>query len=332
METFTPEEQQMLSGRNAGPVLAHLAQGRGEATGCYGMSTATVETAKNAHLERGITWAADCGVPFQASGYTARMRWEYAEAAFPCTVCGVEIPAGRLAVRNSHVACIPAADWVRDGFEASDGASGRWHRDTIRATKRKGDASTRTPGAAAAAKALAKVDPLKAPRFAVKGVADPGPNPFAQPGAKVAKCEGPLAQAARAWSMAAEVARAGAPAEKAKVPPVKRAPKAEPVAPAVPDVVYVDVPAVAEPVAERPEQVARVVDHFAPTVAPVVVVESVPVLPAAVEEWLGRLVYGEKAAYARAFALSVCCGAEAPADPGTEWAAKARKRLAKVVG
>lgn len=276
------------------------------------------------HLARGRQWAADCGIEFQASGYTARMRWEYAETAFPCAVCGADVLPGRLTVKRAHVACVPAADWVRDGFEASDSASGRWHRDTIRATKLKGDASTSTPTAASAAKALAKVDPLKAPRFTVSGV-DAG---------------GPLAQAARAWSMAAEVARSGAhavptvkaPAKPKAAPKPKTAkdwrtwspePKAEPVA----EVVYRDVPAVAEPVAERLERVARVVDHFAPTV----VIESVPVLPAAVEEWLGRLVFGPKADYARAYVAHLLSGAPAPEDPGAEWAEKARKRAVRVV-
>lgn len=50
-------------------------------------------------------------------------------------------------------------------------------------------------------------------------------------------------------------------------------------------------------------------------------------LPGAVLEYLVRLVFGEKADYAAAYALHVWTGTECPTDPGTDWAGKARHKL-----
>lgn len=54
-------------------------------------------------------------------------------------------------------------------------------------------------------------------------------------------------------------------------------------------------------------------------------------LPATVVDWLDRLVFADKRAYAAAWAAHVIHGADAPADPGTDWADKARRRLARVL-
>ena len=50
-------------------------------------------------------------------------------------------------------------------------------------------------------------------------------------------------------------------------------------------------------------------------------------LPGDVLEYLLRLVFGAKADYAAAYAWHLWHGAAAPADPGTDWAAKARHKL-----
>lgn len=50
-------------------------------------------------------------------------------------------------------------------------------------------------------------------------------------------------------------------------------------------------------------------------------------LPAAIVEYLLRLVFGEKADYAAAYAYHVCTGAPCPDDPGTDWARKARNKV-----
>jgi hypothetical protein len=50
-------------------------------------------------------------------------------------------------------------------------------------------------------------------------------------------------------------------------------------------------------------------------------------LPAPVLEYLCRLVFGDKADYAAAYAYAVHRGGPAPADPGTDWARKARTRI-----
>lgn len=69
------------------------------------------------------------------------------------------------------------------------------------------------------------------------------------------------------------------------------------------------------------EQVATV-HHIGPKTA---------TQPEAVTEWLNRLVYAPKRAYASAWADHVLNGAAEPADPGTDWAAKVRTRFERLV-
>jgi hypothetical protein len=54
-------------------------------------------------------------------------------------------------------------------------------------------------------------------------------------------------------------------------------------------------------------------------------------LPAPVAEWLGRLVHVPKREYAAAYCAHRLWGEDAPADPGTPWAEKARRRADKVL-
>lgn len=53
--------------------------------------------------------------------------------------------------------------------------------------------------------------------------------------------------------------------------------------------------------------------------------------PREVCDWLSRLVHEPKREYARAYCAHVLDGAPAPADPGADWAVKARKRADRVL-
>lgn len=54
-------------------------------------------------------------------------------------------------------------------------------------------------------------------------------------------------------------------------------------------------------------------------------------LPLVVAEWLGRLVHAPKQEYARAYCSHRLYGDPEPADPGEQWAVKARKRADHVL-
>lgn len=86
------------------------------------------------------------------------------------------------------------------------------------------------------------------------------------------------------------------------------------------------VPAEVAPAEVVPEPVAAAAEVVAETVA-TVAAESAGPLPATIAEYLSRLVYEPKRAYAEAYALHVLFGTERPADPGTEWADKARAKV-----
>ena len=66
---------------------------------------------------------------------------------------------------------------------------------------------------------------------------------------------------------------------------------------------------------ERPDD-----DELEPT-------DTVVTLPFPMLEYLMRLVHAPKAAYAGAYAYHLVHGHPCPADPGTEWADKARRKL-----
>lgn len=318
-------------------------------------------------MGRGRLWAADCGIDYAPSGTDRHAgQWLYVDADATCQLCTGPIPAGRLVLRGdagvSHVRC---ADPSTKGVQHDETHAGKWHANTRRLTKCKGDASTANPTAAAAVKALDKMPLL--PRFTVSACES---ATVAKNWARYSE----LRAAARRYGMRAATGGPGrrvvpevaarelrertarkAPAVEApaKVAPVEYVPAVDdrPTerckaceragrrmdryvdaecpgcgAPPTPEVVYREVPKVAEPVAERLERIARVIDHFPAEVVTV----PLATLPANVEEWLSRLVFGEKASYARAWAEHVLLGADAPADPGAEWAVKARKRLAAV--
>jgi hypothetical protein len=54
-------------------------------------------------------------------------------------------------------------------------------------------------------------------------------------------------------------------------------------------------------------------------------------LPAPVADWLRKLVHPPKAEYAAAYCAHKLDGGPAPADPGTPWASKARKRADRIM-
>lgn len=54
-------------------------------------------------------------------------------------------------------------------------------------------------------------------------------------------------------------------------------------------------------------------------------------LPPAAEEWLARLIHPPKRTYARAYLEHLANGAPPPADPGDEWARKARTRAQRIL-
>lgn len=96
---------------------------------------------------------------------------------------------------------------------------------------------------------------------------------------------------------------------------------------------------VAEPAPAEPEPVPAQEPEPAPvTDAPTVELDEVAhtsraagVLSATPElaAYLSRLVYGPKVDYARAFAEHLLTGAPAPADPGADWSAKVRAKVAR---
>lgn len=102
--------------------------------------------------------------------------------------------------------------------------------------------------------------------------------------------------------VAEELAMLGHTAKASAAP--KRAPKPQPVAPKTEKPTAAVVEPVAAPRADLPSDVA---------------------------EWLERLVFAAKRDYAEAYARHRCQGFPAPADPGTEWAHKARRGVDRLV-
>lgn len=154
--------------------------------------------------------------------------------------------------------------------------------------------SNGAPSPASAAKQLDKLDPRKCPRFKVTAPDAITSHDKLRPLALAAMTYAQRAQLAGGSMPAAPKAKVARPAPVVVVPPVPTVPLVAPVQPAT----VVDVPGE---------------------------------LPACVAAWLERLVYGPKAKYARAWAEHTFCGAPAPADPGAEWAAKARRRMEYVL-
>jgi hypothetical protein len=81
--------------------------------------------------------------------------------------------------------------------------------------------------------------------------------------------------------------------------------------------------------------VAEIEEALAPVAMPSPVVAA-PVAsgttwPAAVVDYLARLVFEPKQLYAAAVALAMIEGGPMPEDPGTEWAEKARRKLDRLV-
>lgn len=54
-------------------------------------------------------------------------------------------------------------------------------------------------------------------------------------------------------------------------------------------------------------------------------------LPPVVVMYLERLVFEPKRTYAEQYAEAILCGHPLPADPGTDWAIKARRKVTKLV-
>lgn len=88
------------------------------------------------------------------------------------------------------------------------------------------------------------------------------------------------------------------------------------------------------PAPARKATSARVAPVVAPPAVPVVAASfsaGVVVLPPKVVEYVDRLVYEPKREYAELLASSLVAGGPAPSDPGTEWAAKVRVKLDRLV-
>lgn len=265
------------------------------------MSTTTTRHPAADALE---AWARDTGTPFVTmSGIVDGRAWEYATVERTCATCGRPIAIGRCSMSGGtyrladgptwhHPACVELGGYVS--------THGAYAVNCRKATKLPGDLALQ-PGAKGAATQLGKLEPAAASRFRIIPT-----DAVTLPDGAL----GELATAGRHYAARAAVA-GDAPAPAAK----PRRPRA--VAPAAPEAAPVVEPAV-------------VVEEPAPPVAPVV--EPVAAsLPASIVEWLDRLVFADKRAYAHAWAEHVVCGADAPADPGTDWAAKARSRCARVL-
>lgn len=75
---------------------------------------------------------------------------------------------------------------------------------------------------------------------------------------------------------------------------------------------------------------ATMVDVFdLPAIGGEVLERDESTLPDEVGTWLGTLVYAPKRDYAEAFARYVFGGEAEPADPGTDWARKARGKVGR---
>lgn len=97
-----------------------------------------------------------------------------------------------------------------------------------------------------------------------------------------------------------------------------------------------DVPTTSTPAAKsvRKATSAPQVPVVAPPAVPTVTASfsaGVQVLPPKVAEYVDRLVHEPKREYAAALAGALVAGGPAPEDPGTEWAAKVRVKLDRLV-
>lgn len=214
------------------------------------MSAATVQT----HPVAGMLaqWEQQTGVPAFTSGTIDGQQWEYATSARDCGICGDVIPVGRVSVRAPIVADNSAMGWChvrcvtwRHERECSyEHRAGHWHAATNRELRMRGDIGSGTPSPKAAATQLAKVDPVKAPRFSVTVC----PEADRVPGYAGTKGYGkllPLVDAVGAYVVRQDVARAsGAPAPAVKPRKRSSAPKVAPstyVTPATPEAACVEI-------------------------------------------------------------------------------------------
>jgi hypothetical protein len=272
-------------------------------------------------FEHGVEWRIG-PAPAAHSGTYADHKPVMTEPVTSCAVCGATFGTGQTIVRTTKKEtwpwrCVKCFDWSVVTLEGT--------RSSRRPT---GPGYSRQPTITAAAKSLI-VAAQTAPRF------------------KVTKPETFTTDKKLAPLVAAVIVASGTTVnESAPMQPTKKETTLMPRKPK--PVTYMEVftpktnPAdemvaeLVEAFKKTPEEAHAMVDEICVEESwprPALIAPEPPPasptrasLPEWAEEWLAGLVYEAKRDYARQYLEHILCGAPAPANPGAEWADKARKR------